>query len=154
MASQNNQKPKIARSNKISSLTLKETTIDAILNTCDIELVIVKRDLLILEWNNWMITHSEIAQDNAIRENFNSVFPIDEESELSKAIGISLTDQVSSRGRFRIHVIFITDFTQVYGFEIAFEFLELMEYFQRTTKTIRNCSDCLGVLKNANGILV
>ncbi len=76
--------------------SLQETTKDAILNNCDIGVVLLDPNGIVLEWNNWMVHHAALDRKAALGRNFCALFPGLTNGEISDAIDIAFNSELCS----------------------------------------------------------
>ncbi len=94
MTAEIKQDEQTASIGEVSISSLQETTKDAIINNCNVGLVLLDADQIILEWNDWIANHSSISADTALGQCFGTLFPNLENSKLSKAINAAISSDL------------------------------------------------------------
>ena len=96
MTLESKTEPAARAEQQLSESRLPESAKDAIINNCDIGIVLLDCNSTVLEWNNWMIHHTAINSDAAIGEKFCSIFPGLMNSEILDAIDASFSSELCS----------------------------------------------------------
>ena len=81
---------------KFDGPSLQETAKDAIINNCDIGLVLLGPNDIVLEWNNWMVHHTSLDRNTALGQNFCTLFPGLSNCKISDAIEAAFNSDLST----------------------------------------------------------